>query len=369
VGLGNSKTKKGKKVGEKTATSILQLFKNIPQIHRGGFEHFEEVHLLVDNISKDRISDITCSIIKSFLVDFTIQQSEKYKIPIEKCDVEIFDYRDQRVKIESTYLPLNPADKSPIILVPKRWLRYNPWINYDDYFNSYYIKDLEKEFSDRKNRVEILDYNRHNYDAVQIYIAIKERSINQCSSDPLFSQIPVLSSKRKVSTVLKLPTGKTDNADRDYEDLMVQLLSSMLFPHLDFAKDQSRTESGTQIRDLIFYNNRSVDFLDEIFSLYGSKQLIVELKNVAKVDRTHINQLNRYLAEHFGKFGIIFTRKPPEKSVYQHTIDLWSGQRKCILIMDDSDLQMMCNVYESKQRFPLEVIKKKYIEFTRKCPA
>ena len=29
----------------------------------------------------------------------------------------------------------------------------------------------------------------------------------------------------------------------------------------------------------------------------------------------------------------------------------------------------MVNVYESKQRDPIEVIKMKYVDFTRKCPA
>jgi len=30
--------------------------------------------------------------------------------------------------------------------------------------------------------------------------------------------------------------------------------------------------------------------------IYGSRQLVIELKNVREVEREHINQLNRYLA-------------------------------------------------------------------------
>ena len=138
---------------------------------------------------------------------------------------------------------------------------------------------------------------------------------------------------------------------------------------LDFAQPQSRTESGTQIRDLVFYNNTSYEFLNDMKEKFGSRQLVVELKNVDEVTKEHINQLNRYLNPVFGSFGIIMTRNKPKKSVMQHTIDLWSGQRKCILIMDDSDLELMVNVYESKQRDPIEVIKMKYVDFTRKCPA
>lgn len=369
VGLGNSKTRIGKKIGEKTANEILNLFNVIPQINKQGFQHFEEIQLLVDNVSKDRISDISCSLIKSFLIDFTIDQCQKLNIPIEKCSVQIYNYKKLKVEIEETYLPLNPDNKQPIILIPKRWLKYVPWINYDDYFKNYYIKDVDKTFDGKLNRVQILDFNRNNYNLVQSYITLKEKNNKELTNDPLFTQIPVISAKRKINSILKLPTGKTNNADLEYEKFMVQTLASLLYPHLDFAKEQSRIESGSQIRDLIFYNNRSFDFLKDIYDDYNSKQLVIELKNVKKLEREHINQLNRYLTDSFGKFGIIFTRNKVPKNIFQNTIDLWSGQRRCILIMDDSDLEFMGEVYESKQRLPIEVIKKKFIDFIRSCPA
>mgnify|MGYP001162051089 FL=1 len=333
------------------------------------FQHFEEIQLLVDNVSKDRISDISCSLIKSFLVDFTIDQCQRLKIPIEKCTIPIYDYKSFQFKSEETYLPINPENKQPIILTPKRWLKYVPWINYEDYFQNYYIKDVDKAYDGKLNRVQILNFNRHNYNLVQSYITLKEKYNKDLTNDPLFTQIPVLSAKRKISTILKLPTGKTNNADKAYEDLMVQTMASLLYPHLDYAKDQSRTESGTQIRDLIFYNNRSYDFLNDIYDSYESKQLVIELKNVKELEREHINQLNRYMTDSFGKFGIIFTRNKVPKNIFQNTIDLWAGQRRCILVMDDTDLELMGEVYESKQRLPIEVIKRKYIEFTRSCPA
>lgn len=221
----------------------------------------------------------------------------------------------------------------------------------------------------KRPEIDIVTYNRKNYDVLMDYIKAKERTADGCKNDPLFGQIPVTSAKRKLSAIKKLPTGKEDNADKKYESEVCPLLASILYPHLDFAQAQSRTESGTQIRDLVFYNNTSYEFLSEMKEKYGSRQLVVELKNVEEVTKEHINQLNRYLNPVFGSFGIILTRNRPKKSVMQHTIDLWSGQRKCILIMDDSDLELMVNVYESKQRDPIEVINRKYIDFTRKCPA
>jgi hypothetical protein len=144
-------------------------------LHKQGFQHFEEIQLLVDNVSKDRISDISCSLIKSFLIDFTIDQCQRLNIPIEKCTIPLYDYKSFQIKSEETYLPINPEDKQPIILTPKRWLKYVPWINYDDYFQNYYIKDVDKVYDGKLNRVQILNFNRENYNLVQSYISLKEK--------------------------------------------------------------------------------------------------------------------------------------------------------------------------------------------------
>lgn len=370
VGLGNSKTKKGKRIGEKLASSILNQFSSVEQLQKSGFTHFEELQLLVENFSKDRVSDIACNFILSFLVDFTIEQSEKHGIPIEKVKLKnIYNSKTNSFGEEQTFLPINPVTRSPIIFTPKRWLKLNPWINTDDYFLNYYVKNIQKEGDAFPDRIKLLDFNRSNYDMVQAYISIKEKQFENCKNDPLFNQIPVISAKRKTATITKLPTGKTDNADRKYEDNTCPLLASLLYPHLDFAQEQSRTESGVQIRDLIFYNNKSSDFLKEIYETYDCKQIVMELKNVKEVKQEHILQLNRYLKDQFGRFGVIITRNPPPSKVLRNIIDLWSAHRKCILVLDDSDLKMMTNVFESKQRDTIEVLKKKYIEFTRSCPS
>jgi hypothetical protein len=370
VGLGNSKTKEGKRIGKVLANKVLSQFASIPQVQKSGFIHFEEIQLLVDNFSKDRISDIACNFIQSFLVDYTIEQSEKYGIPIEKVKLQnMYNSKSNLFCEENTHLPTHPISGNPIIFTPKRWLRHMPWINTDDYLKNYYIKTIHKENDEFPDKIKLLSFNRQNYDIVQAYTAIKEKQIENCKNDPLFNQIPITSAKRKLSTITTLPTGKTDNADRKYEDHACQLLASLVYPHLDFAQEQSRTESGVQIRDLIFYNNASFDFLKEIYDSYNCKQVVMELKNVKEIKPEHVLQLNRYLKEQFGGFGIIVTRNPPKKKIKKNIIDLWSGHRKCILILDDSDLKLMTSVFESKQRNPIEVIKKKYIEFTRLCPS
>ena len=342
AGLGTSPNKQGKRIGIPTANQILKLFKDIPQLKEYGFTHFEEIQFLVMNISKDRISDISCSILSQFLVDYT---------------------QDQCVRHGK--LPINPKKNKPIWLIPKRWLRQMPWMNPDDFFNRY----LPSENPTLKlSRPDIIDYNRLHYLQVEGYTKQKEASAQELRCDPLFKQIPVTSAKRTISDIRKLSTGNQDKSDKIYEEKVCRLLATLLYPQLDFAQAQSRTESGCQIRDLVFYNNCSEPIFKEIFDKYASYQLVFELKNVKEITREHIAQVNRYLNENFGKFGVIVTRNSPPRNIKQHLIDLWSGQRKCILVMTDADLQLMVDLYEDKQRKPYEVLKKLLVEFHRLCP-
>lgn len=369
VGLGDSKTKHGKKMGPELAHQVLSTFEIIPQIKEKGIIHLEALQLLVENFSKDRISDISCNFLKSYLIDYSIQQSDKYGVPTESVEVRYFDNRKYQFVSEKTRLPVNPSSKIPVLFVPKRWLRFIPWINFDDYYADYVSISKKLIQGEKIDRIEVLEFNRKNYDQVQAYIKRKQLEQSYCKNDPLFSQIPVLSAKRKRKTILNLPTGKTLNADKEYENNLCPLLASMFYPELDFAESQSRTDSGVLIRDLVFYNNTEFPMLKDIYEKYNSRQIVFELKNVKDLETTHINQLNRYLSNEFGSFGVIFTRNRPPNNVFKNTIDLWSGQRKCIIILDDSDLEMMCQVYEDKQRKPIEVVNKKFVEFIRACPS
>ncbi|MGH9504611.1 MAG: hypothetical protein ACRD20_17295 [Terriglobales bacterium] len=369
VGFGHSHTREGRRIGTTTAGEILELFHTIPEYDKRGFVHFEEIQFFVDHISKDRISDIACNLLKSFLIDYTIQQCESYHIPASKVSAPVYSYRENKLVIERDLtLPSNPETNRPIIFVPKRWLRFKPWLDFSEYITEYFPKEKLRAEADQ-SRIGVLTFNRQNYGAVRDYIAVKERTAEDCKNDPLFSQIPITSAKSSLKVIKELPTGLKEENDKKYERELSRLLASTFYPQLDFAKSQSRTESGVLIRDLIFYNNRSHEFLDEIFQKYDCRQIVMEMKNVPELSGSHLNQLNRYMTEQFGRFGLILTRRFPLPKVFRNTIDLWAGQRRCILILDDYDLEQIVTLYESRQRDPLDVLKKKYVEFIRACPS
>jgi hypothetical protein len=369
VGLGISRNRRGKHIGRKQALDVLSLFRRIPYYQEYGFRHFEEIQLFVEGIGKDRISDIACNLMKSFLIDYTTQECRELGIALNTVEVaKVYEPGVRKFLPIKTELPVHPDTKKPLLLVPKRWLRHTPYINYDDYFRDYCPQDDITHEGEDIICVKVLTYNRDHYDIVDFYVREKERTFGDCKNDPLFSQIPIISARRKLNMIKKLPTGKEGDADKTYEKAVGELFPSLLYPYLDFAQVQARTDSGVSIRDLIFYNSRKHPFLAELLNDYGSRQITMEMKNVEKIGREHIDQINRYLTDELGKFGILITRHPLKRAEFTRTIDLWSGQRKAIIAVTDADIEQMVEVFDSKQRHPLDVITKKYVEYRRSCP-
>ncbi len=366
AGLGTSASREGRRFGPEFAKDALETLVSIPQIRANGVKHIEVLQLLVAGIGKDRISDITCSILKSFLIDYSIEQAKKHGIPTERVDVDdIFDHRTASLVSESVTLPVSPVTRHGVLLIPKRWLRYSPWIGYDSYFDGGFVVGDDAP----KDRASVVLYNRANYGVVESFVSQRESTAAKCDPDALFRPISLTSAKRRLARLRKLPSGKTDNADKDYESIVGSLLASTLHPQLDFAAEQVRTDSGAQIRDVIMYNTRTWDFLQDLHSLYSCRQLVFELKNVGAIERDHVNQLNRYLSDQFGRFGVLVTRSAPSRAIEKNIVDLWAGQRRCILVLTDEDIALMVSLYENKQRLPIEVIKKSYLAFTRLLPS
>jgi hypothetical protein len=117
VGLGVSPNRKGKRIGEKTAREILELFRQIPAYGKHGFSHFEEIQLYVDGISRDRVSDITCNFLKSFLIDYTIEQCRKLGIPLSAVRLAtLYNYKEQQFDRDvKSELPINPETQAPLV--------------------------------------------------------------------------------------------------------------------------------------------------------------------------------------------------------------------------------------------------------------
>jgi hypothetical protein len=57
--------------------------------------------------------------------------------------------------------------------------------------------------------------------------------------------LQIVTVKRKIAEIKALPTGRQDGADKRFEELAFDVLSSLLYPELDLAGQQVRTSRAT----------------------------------------------------------------------------------------------------------------------------
>lgn len=145
IGLGYSDSNSGAGAAKWFRNQIVEsLYKSI---ERGmdGYRHFEEIGIFEKGIGCDRISDITCNILKEEIIAYTQAKCAKLNIPMVKVKMKHirFDFRHLRWIDGEVELPYNKYKKRGILLIPERFLNDLPTINPDGFKD--YIWDSKNE--------------------------------------------------------------------------------------------------------------------------------------------------------------------------------------------------------------------------------
>lgn len=105
--------------------------------------HFEEIGLLHEGISCDRISDICANLLKEELIAYTQKICDLHKLPTRPVHTLLFNVDYLIWRPRSIQLPWNPYENKPILLVPSEFLRRLPTINPEEFWD--YLWDNEGE--------------------------------------------------------------------------------------------------------------------------------------------------------------------------------------------------------------------------------
>jgi hypothetical protein len=142
--------------------------------------HFEELGIINKGIGADRISDITCTILKPRLVDYTQEIASRHGIPTapHRIYAAEFDEHRQRFRVARAVVPTNPVNGDPLLLVPQRFLDQLPTLNADDWWTHYeneqLRQDLNYEVMGRVDKATIVSTARRHLDQVREYAEAKE---------------------------------------------------------------------------------------------------------------------------------------------------------------------------------------------------
>lgn len=112
----------GNSVADVLKKNMIDAIQRNKAVKTGILSHFCDVEFFIEDVSSDRISDITTKIIKDVLIEFTQKECIKHDIPMKKViQDDVFDYSSAKWISKKVDLPVNLG--KPIIFVPKNIVR------------------------------------------------------------------------------------------------------------------------------------------------------------------------------------------------------------------------------------------------------
>jgi hypothetical protein len=140
----------GRGIGRGQARDLYNAFAKSKAVQSGILTDLSDCQLFIDGISHDKISDITINIIRRKLVDFTKAQCRKWNIPMQVKPTGPY-WHDKKKEWVAGYDTLPVYKGYPIILVPKRAVRYHLAVNDKEYYNFHVIEFIRQEFIRQEN--------------------------------------------------------------------------------------------------------------------------------------------------------------------------------------------------------------------------
>jgi hypothetical protein len=156
-------------------------------------EHFEELGILISGINRDRISDITCNLLKPHLIRYTQDICRSFGVPMQVREIKHsrFDEMRSRWVDDDFSVPVDPETGNAILLVPKRFLRELPTLSsagWGEFLDSSLRDDLNLNISRNMKKEDIVALARKNPEVLREWIRHAEEqgsSPYDVDSDPM----------------------------------------------------------------------------------------------------------------------------------------------------------------------------------------
>lgn len=137
----------------------------------------------------------------------------------------------------------------------------------------------------------------------------------------------------------KLPLG-TEGA-KSFEKIVGDIIKLCFFRSLTNVQPNERTHDGSAIRDWVASNRATGGFWEMVRNKYGATQVVWECKNYNELKSDDFHQLQYYLSDNFGRFGIIAFRGEDKDSYLKHISNIANKNKAgLVIILTQKDLEV-----------------------------
>ena len=380
--LGFSRTKpKGKGMGPSDASKIFRSLKDSPALRTGIMEDIEDFRIFVDNVDKDKMSDMTANIIKKQLIRYTQAQCAVWGISLTANVPSGFYWDCSSNGWENNYTEMLIADGRKILLVPKRLVSFSTEYTPQKYMQHFVLNFYQNEqlrfngplvqrrgdkkrtpyvtkksirehylIGNANDKKWLADFTEKHPEVFrdfrkQTRSKISAVSNAEISAEPIQMVCSFLTERLKA-----IPMG-TDNATA-YHRTVVGILELLFYPYLCNPVIEHEIHDGRKRIDIVFDNCAESGFFFRLCNTHGipSRFIMVECKNYSRdVANPEIDQVGGRFSANRGQIGIIACRAVDDMpKLLERCSDTFKDSRGLIIPMVDNDFYDLLN-YKSEE--------------------
>lgn len=401
LGLSKSGTTNGKGIGEYDTKEIINEIIKSEVVEKELVKNIEDIIVFVEDVGKDKLSDMVTNLIRGHLLDYTEKQCKIWDISTTKQESLPFwnkEINDWDIK-EKEHLIINGRN---ILLVPKFIVSlidiYSPqkydWhyavekersehlerkstlVKYKEYKNgkikvsctkkdvSQYIQD-EVRVGKYKSRKDFLrEFTLKNKGIYELFIKECGNQIQEMKNDDLEEYVEKIDTSKLIEFLTEklrnIPTG--NKAANDYHLFIKSILELIFYPSLVNPTIEEKIHDGRKRIDIVMENNSKDGFFNElhrhnrIFCPY----IFIECKNYGKeISNPELDQLSGRFSTYRGEFGILMFRNiENNERLIKRCQDTYKDGRGLIIPLMDSDIvSMLQSINDDKINYVEDVLK------------
>jgi len=380
-GLSTGKIPRGRGIGGEQTEDLYKALADSTAVRTGFIKDLEECELLIEGISRDKISDISTNIIRHKLIEYTQAQCELWNIQTNSSPSGlIWDSGNQ--KWTNDYMNLPVCGGRSAILVPKAIARFNIEFNHQEYYQHFVLDFLQSEHLDANSSLVrtlkdgtkrppfkktlkelhpltkqyLYEFSKEHTSVLRRYKESKNYALQEISVEDLLRIAFDQREEQKfdfdflASELDSIPAGD-DNAKK-FHDHMIGVLTAIFYPFLINPKKEQEINDGRKRVDIVFQNAAHEGFF---FDLPNNKRvpsgyIFIECKNYSSDPKNpELDQLSGRFSVNRGRFGFLICRTFNNKRVFiKRCKDTAQDDRGFIIALDDSDIKHLLDLRNKK---------------------
>jgi hypothetical protein len=360
----------GKGMGPSDASRIFKSLKQSKALQTGIMEDIEDFRIFVDNVDKDKMSDMTANIIKKQLIEYTKAQCVLWDIPLTEGVPSGFFWDRKTNSWENQYTEMLIVNDRKILLVPKRIVSFSKEYTPQKYLQHFVLNYLQNEqlrlngplVQRRKDKARtkyvtkksIREQEERNQSIDKNWLAqftekypeiFKDfRKITKSKIRPVSNADISTESVSSICAYLEKrlceipPGGKSATV---YHRTIVGIMELLFYPYLCAPTIEQEIHDKRKRIDIVFDNCAESGFFFRLSNTHDipSCFIMVECKNYSRdVANPELDQIGGRFSPNRGKMGIITCRTIDEMDTFLlRCSDTYRDSRGLIIPLIDED--------------------------------